>query len=377
MQVNDLDSDSSMTRATSLGYLRYPPTVLVANAASNGHANLTTEQPLMSFPFLFVPSFATDDSRIELQHANQHVGSSSLQVGSIPSLQFQMDANEARRYDHMVSPMETYPAIHTGSQGGMEDTAHNHFPGPSGTETGAYDPTVDAMETDEMQPVGRDQHGSSTNLDAVGGVPGYPGHIPNHWDLAEYGQFHHFLPYRDPSGWELPFLKGWLMGQSQAGRTPMLPLNDDGGNREQSAQYVSSSILPSHMLAHNVTLPGSISVSGISGRSGLRHHFSHPHLSGSESMEGGALVNAPHDRANSQPIISGIQSEITTSIGAPNNQGDTRPISDITASLAATTAAELPCTVKLRVWSHDVKNPCTPLSPERCCLTIPHAVLCR
>ncbi|KAB1208654.1 hypothetical protein CJ030_MR6G006535 [Morella rubra] len=231
------------------------------------------------------------------------------------------------------------------------------------------------METDEMQPVGRDQHGSSANLDAVGGVPGYPGHIPNRLDLAEY-TIHHFLPYRDPSGWELPFLKGWLMGQSQAGRTPLLPLNDDGGNREQSAQYVSSSILPSHMLAHNVTLPGSISVSGISGRSGLRHHFPHPHLSGSESMEGGALVNAPHDRANSQPIISGIQSEITTSIGAPNNQGDTRPISDITASLAATTAAELPCTVKLRVWSHDVKNPCTPLSPERCCLTIPHAVLC-
>uniref|UniRef100_A0A0A9DMQ5 Uncharacterized protein n=1 Tax=Arundo donax TaxID=35708 RepID=A0A0A9DMQ5_ARUDO len=38
---------------------------------------------------------------------------------------------------------------------------------------------------------------------------------------------------------------------------------------------------------------------------------------------------------------------------------------------------ELPCTVKLRIWRHDIKDPCVPLEPEACRLTISHAVLCR
>ncbi|XP_073012065.1 uncharacterized protein [Typha latifolia] len=39
-------------------------------------------------------------------------------------------------------------------------------------------------------------------------------------------------------------------------------------------------------------------------------------------------------------------------------------------------AAELPCTVKLRIWPHDIQDPCAPLDPETCRLTISHAVLC-
>ncbi|KAI3506886.1 hypothetical protein L1887_21501 [Cichorium endivia] len=49
--------------------------------------------------------------------------------------------------------------------------------------------------------------------------------------------------------------------------------------------------------------------------------------------------------------------------------------SQLSASLTAT-SAELPCTVKLRIWCHDSKNPCASLKSERCRLTIPHAVLC-
>lgn len=37
---------------------------------------------------------------------------------------------------------------------------------------------------------------------------------------------------------------------------------------------------------------------------------------------------------------------------------------------------ELPCTVKLRIWRHNMKNPFIALGPEACLLTIPHAVLC-
>ncbi|KAL7582148.1 hypothetical protein Lser_V15G46193 [Lactuca serriola] len=38
--------------------------------------------------------------------------------------------------------------------------------------------------------------------------------------------------------------------------------------------------------------------------------------------------------------------------------------SQLSASLTATTAAELPCTVKLRIWYHDSNNPCASLNPE-------------
>lgn len=58
-----------------------------------------------------------------------------------------------------------------------------------------------------------------------------------------------------------------------------------------------------------------------------------------------------------QPSMSQIQAEIAT-------------------SLAAAAAAELPCTVKLRIWPHDFKAPCAPLDVDKCRLTIPHAVLC-
>ena len=62
-------------------------------------------------------------------------------------------------------------------------------------------------------------------------------YIPNSLDLAEIGH-HQFLPERDPSGWELPFLQGWLVGQSRAGVPSVLLLNDDGSSREPSAQYI-------------------------------------------------------------------------------------------------------------------------------------------
>jgi hypothetical protein len=44
---------------------------------------------------------------------------------------------------------------------------------------------------------------------------------------------------------------------------------------------------------------------------------------------------------------------------------------------AAAAATELPCTVKLRIWPHNMKHPTGVLDPQTCRLTIPHAVLCR
>jgi hypothetical protein len=50
---------------------------------------------------------------------------------------------------------------------------------------------------------------------------------------------------------------------------------------------------------------------------------------------------------------------------------------EIPTHLLAVGAAELPCTVKIRIWQHDIKEPLAPLEQDKCRLTISHAVLCR
>ncbi|KAM0028268.1 putative transcription factor WD40-like family [Helianthus debilis subsp. tardiflorus] len=122
-------------------------------------------------------------------------------------------------------------------------------------------------------------------------------------------------PLREHVRWELPFMQGWLMGQSQnqAGPPPTFPL---GGSPHR---YTVATEPP-----FNINL---------------------------------GQTNESTDGVDSIPMMNIIQSQIS-------------------ASLTATAAAELPCTVKLRIWSHDIKNPCALLKPESCRLVIPHAVLC-
>ncbi|KAG8640270.1 hypothetical protein MANES_13G038200v8 [Manihot esculenta] len=345
-EVNDLDSsDSSMTRATSPGYLRYPPpAVFMANAQSSERVSLAAELPLMSFPFLFMPSFSMVDTRTDV---NRHVGSSIMQVESSSSRQLQSDANAAENYDTLVSPMETFPVVPSSREG----TVSNPF--PSGMRSGLADSMLDAMETDEMQPLGGNHTDPETSASGNNMVHGESGNISVRQQSTEAGQLHQHLSSREPTWWELRFLQGWLMGQSQAGVPSVLPLNS--GGREYSSQFTGSSST-SYPSNHNMetavaTLAMPTSLSGVSGRS-LQHNVPPIRFSG----ESAAPMNMQHDVTDNQPIFNRIQSEIATSLAAA--------------------AAELPCTVKLRVWSHDIQNPCAPLNAQRCRLTIPHAVLC-
>ncbi|XP_021673965.2 uncharacterized protein LOC110660097 isoform X1 [Hevea brasiliensis] len=356
-EVNDLDSsDSSMTRATSPGYVRYPPpAVFVANVQSSDRVSLAAELPLMSMPFLYMPSFSMDDSRTDV---NRHIGSSIMQVESSGSRDLQTDANAAEKYDTLVSSMETFPAVASSSYPITEGAVSNSFPTAMGSCVA--DSTVDPMKTDEMQPLEGNLQGNYTDPETSGGgnsaVDGACGNILVGQHSTEVGQLHQCLPSREPTWWELHFLQGWLMGQSQAGVPSLLPLNI--GGREYSAQYTGSSST-SYLSSHNMetavatlAMPASTSLSGFSGRSDLQHNISRFRYSGESTVP----MNMQHDGADTQPIFNRNQSEIATSMAAA--------------------AADLPCTVKLRVWSHDIQNPCAPLNSERCRLTIPHAVLC-
>lgn len=80
---------------------------------------------------------------------------------------------------------------------------------------------------------------------------------------------------------------------------------------------------------------------------------------------------------------SGISARTVSNqgIAIPGRVGATIGAAEAAAAQAAmataAAAAELPCTVKLRIWPHDIKHPCALLDPETCRLVIPHAVLCR
>jgi activator-of-BECN1-regulated-autophagy protein 1 len=123
----------------------------------------------------------------------------------------------------------------------------------------------------------------------------------NENNVMESEPTNQLLPLVDSTHWELPFLQGWLIGQSQAGQQTVQPGDQVGG----------------------------------SGRSG-----------------------PSRQRSSGQRDESGSQT------------------AEIASSLAAAAAAELPCTVKLRIWPHNVEDPCAMLDSDKCRLIIPHAVLC-
>ena len=150
-----------------------------------------------------------------------------------------------------------------------------------------------------------------------------------------------------PTYWELPFLQGWLMGHTQAGQQSRHPLNT-------TTEEIS---------AHNETSP-----SVNPNRAGFSRVIERPQSRNRTSRSHSIPMAAPNDNASSNISVHG--------------DGHPQPVNRIQPELAASfgvgaAAAELPCTVKLRLWSHHAKNPCVPLHPDGCRLTIPHAVLCR
>ncbi|XP_009608724.1 uncharacterized protein [Nicotiana tomentosiformis] len=310
-EVNDLDSsDSSMTRATSPGNLQYPPpTVYLTDAHSTYQSASANELPIMSLPFLIWPSIARGDPRMPVQQTDIDMRTDDVQhrTDTSSSVRLLTYSTPSGQYELLLSPVEqsASPAqeAHTGSSVGENENI--------GTQ-----PLVDPMETD-VQPEERNNQ---------------------------------FFPFSDPAYWELPFLQGWLIGQSQAAQQATHP--DHSGTTTSPSTYgelENPSAVPLVISSNNHPR---------SGRSGSRQRSSRSRaIPVTGAGDGAASLNVMHDESDSQTSIGRIQSEIAT-------------------SLTAAATAELPCTVKLRIWHHDVKVPCAPLHADRCRLTIPHAVLC-
>ncbi|KAK9069010.1 hypothetical protein SSX86_013126 [Deinandra increscens subsp. villosa] len=285
-EVNDLDSsDSPMAPATSLGYLHYrPPAVYMGNMHSIDRLSLAAELPLMPVPLL-CPPYPNNDSRPQLQIGSRPVDSVNGQLETPDRLQVLANATEL--YEQMMAsavPLSTTP----------DNTVVDNLSNPT------------------------DVNGV-TNMD-TSGADGIPEPMPStmRGPTDETRQ----TLFTDRVCWELPFMQGWLVGQSQAG--------------------TSLTTLPPELAEGSLAMPYGSSNGASTSTSQYRQN---------------SMVNETNGGNDSFPIISRIQSQLS-------------------ASLTATAAAELPCTVKLRIWPHDFKNPCATLKSERCRLVIPHAVLC-
>ncbi|KAL0414161.1 UNVERIFIED_CONTAM: hypothetical protein Sradi_1617800 [Sesamum radiatum] len=274
----------TMTLATSPGYLRYPPpTIYLADAHSAYRSNSGNELPIMSIPFLIWPSIGRGDASLLAQQTETDMTNVPQQrAESSASVRLFTYSTPSGQYELVLSPIQS-PVREEPQNNSLTREMENAIPQPA----------VDAMETDGQAEDRNNQ----------------------------------FFPFGDPAYWELPFLQGWLIGQSQAG---------------QRAIHSQLEVLLKSSWKIRFTTP----------------IFTLPHQTSTGTSDNAAFNSIPLEQNNSQPFMSQVQSEVAT-------------------SLAAAAAAELPCTVKLRIWSHDVKNPCVPLDTERCRLTIPHAVLCR
>ncbi|KAL1826102.1 uncharacterized protein LOC108214942 [Daucus carota subsp. sativus] len=318
-EVNDLDSsDSAVARPTSLGSLYYPPpSIFLANVHRSDSISLAAELPLMSSPSSYVPIIARDDSETDLQLGNPPVDSSSIQAEFSAPVQFEIDLNAIGHFDHRALPAETSTALHSNVQSTAADTLPSYNPS-----------RVPNLVHDGSNNIADVQLGEAnlSNVDPYGANSSAQPYTPQHAVESGFSVTRpirvpadlrtQLLPSTNPTSWELPFLQGWIMGQRQAVMHPELP--HVGRRQEGSSAYPRSHVEEDH---HS--------------RSSLNNGIG----------------------ATSFSLISRIQSELA-------------------ASISATAATELPCTVKLRIWLHSLKNPCSVLDNERCLLTIPHAVLC-
>ncbi|KAF6155022.1 hypothetical protein GIB67_035769 [Kingdonia uniflora] len=317
-EVSDLDSpDSPMAIATSAGYPLYPPpAVFFANVHSGVQSNLETNVSPVPAPFLFWPSLARDKGRTSNR-------------------------------SHPVQDDTTYNSTANETENAVSEST--------------IDSTID-METTEEQPITSpilDTSYGPNNTPPVNLQSGRVGRTPPRHSRpgvevtpsiylsnlsrstglqmllrsGDYGQLHQFFPFGDPMFWELPFLQGWLMGQSQAGLNPMLSLND--ALHESSSGFRtlgSDNILASDMGARNVDVSVAsslmatcVSQSRLPARSGIRHHSSRSRsIAPAVSGDGGGFISIGQEENDSQ--LNG------------------RIESDIATSLAAAATAELPCT---------------------------------
>ncbi|MQM06323.1 hypothetical protein Taro_039144 [Colocasia esculenta] len=378
-EVNDLDSqDSPLTLATSPGYLQYPPAVFISNNHSNAQAH-SKNKVLFSPVYMFWPTFVRGGTFLQLEDRTIVSGNDIRTVGSgnmqHRSETFLTDQNQTYstiggQNDDVLTSMEISSGEIPASNSTAEDPAAACL--LAKVHATSSDTMMSTMETFQGLSTPGTSHGNPRNnvddADCLNtGLPptsqgaGVSVRIPfdhssidagtlGNLDLQmflrsiEAGQFHQIVPSSDQVSWELPFLQGLLVGQTHGSLYATLPLNNHlQGTAAHGSGIMTSDLFPTRIIESSSNRSSGPNDSRAVGHSSARHRS---------------------------------QSRQMAPVGAAEGSGANNIHSDVASSLAAAAAAELPCTVKLRIWPHDIQDPCAPLDSDTCRLTIPHAVLC-
>ncbi|KAL0737077.1 hypothetical protein Bca4012_013287 [Brassica carinata] len=297
-EVSDIDLlDSSMSRATSKDYLRYPPPAIFFNSPESNRTSLAAEL-----------------SPVPLPHTSLRTTSSVGETRVVQSSTAGLSSSQSRVQNMMRS---------------LENGNRRLFPPPPPLPLATLS---GPSASNEAPPVGRTE------------IPSQPS---NRSDLPELGQIGQLFPHlRDRVSWEVPFLQGWLMARGHGAANSVVPPSGSSDhvvsapNTGSSASRLSTTSLEAAVAL--LEIPSSVNL----------HQTQQPQSSGSRGVSS----------RDTQPVVNRVQSEFATSVS--------------TASALVAAATELPCTVKLRVWSHDIKDPYAQLKSDRCLVTIPHVVLC-
>uniref|UniRef100_A0A0E0LZI8 Uncharacterized protein n=1 Tax=Oryza punctata TaxID=4537 RepID=A0A0E0LZI8_ORYPU len=370
-EVNNLDSaDSELTHATSFGYSNSPSAVFFAIMNS---ACCPYSESRFSSPCLIWPAYVRDDGSICLLRNDWASGSSDMQ---------QPSDSETQQAGHMVTPMDVFP-VEPGVNNNDEEVSASlstrmEMHTPSGQNSSRYHNSnaatdlhrIDARDTRQVSDLSSNMPNpempAHSRIDVPNSMPMDLFTSSNTIDVQMFlrdveAGHHHNNSTGGSHSWELPFLQGWLMAQNRTGLHATLPNNEVIGDLPISGTAGTDNVMneSSYMYSFERVGPSSsIPITTDSLRGLSKHYTSHRHMLA--SVPGGAgssLQGTQNGEAHVNVVSLGIGSEFATSLFA----GD---------------GAELPCTVKLRIWRHNIENHCAALAPEACCLTISHAVLC-
>lgn len=336
-----------------------PEGLLVASNTRESEAKNT--ETLESVRALDLEKNAATDAPVDVhaQVSNAESLPESVNPGHIPESEPESNVYESG-VDMLLRAAEEHlrdcQRNHVSLAGEVEDLELSNHPETSGR----MEPGCDNLVESSISGLPERQQGQiiAANPDT------WTSSIPQRMDVQLFfggRQMHQFLPFGDQPGWELPFLQGLMMGHTQAGLHPNLPITES----LPAIQLMPSDarISDLHQLQQNRAVS----------------------LARAALAPGMATTILDRRSTGRHPIQAQVSSQGGTGFGLRNGTESGQAIFDIPevaatqatfAVTAALTAAELPCTVKLRVWPFDVKNPCALLDSKRCRLTIPHAVLC-
>ncbi|CAO2183227.1 unnamed protein product [Urochloa humidicola] len=332
-EVNNIESaDSPLTLATSSGYSNYPSALLVTNTNSRFCPHLESN---VASPCLLLPAYFRDDGTLHVL-GNDSSSTSVQQSSSL--VQIATSDTENQQPDQFATSMDVCPGEPTALNDIVDavpvpvsNEIEMHGTGGKSNSRLQGSSSISNLERfsarDDLQ-----ASSSLSNTEPIPSTAGFSGSdarramplnmlITGGLDVQMLlrnvveGRQQNHSQSGDSRTWELPFVPGFLMAQNHTGASSSIPITS-GSSRGSNRRYATRSV------------PG----------------------------VGSSLLGPQIDEAEVHAASLGVGSEITAPMFTPGT--------------------DLPCTVKLRLWRHNIKEPCVPLEPEACRLTISHAVLC-